>query len=86
LSRYTVEFKPAARKSLRSLSASDQLKIAGVIELLSENPLPPKSLKLTNRDGYRVRIGNFRILYSFNSRKLVILIIDIGARKDIYSS
>ena len=85
MTRYTVEFKPAARKALRSLSTTDQLKVAGVVELLAENPLPPKSLKLTNRDGYRVRVGNFRILYSFNSRKLIILIIDIGARKDIYN-
>ncbi len=85
MSHYRVEFKPAARKSLLSLTQSDRLKIAAAIELLAENPLPRKSLKLTSRDGYRVRIGKYRIIYTFNAHKLIILIIDIGHRKNIYT-
>ena len=62
----------------------DRLRIIGAIELLGENPLPPKSLKLSGRDGYRIRVGDYRIIYSFNSKRLSILVIKIGNRKDIY--
>ena len=67
-----------------TLPKKDCLRIIGVIELLGENPLPPKSLKLSGRDGNRIRVGDYRIIYSFNSKWLSILTIKIGNRKDIY--
>ena len=55
-----------------------------MIELLGDNPLPPKALKLTGREGYRIRVGDYRIIYSFSSKQLSILVIKIGNRKAIY--
>ena len=60
------------------------MRIIGVIELLGENPLPPKALKLTGRDGYRIRVGDYRIIYTFNNKQLRIAVIKIGSRKDVY--
>ncbi len=84
MTRYLVELRPQAVKHLRELNTKDQLRIVGAIELLSENPLPPKSLKLKGREGYRIRVGNFRIIYTFNSTQLIILIVDIARRREVY--
>jgi mRNA interferase RelE/StbE len=84
LIRYTVSFQPKAKKALISASTSDRLRITAAIELLRENPLPPKALKLKGRDGYRIRVGKYRIIYSFDGNELVIIVLDIGPRRDIY--
>lgn len=62
----------------------DQLRIVGVIDLLGDNPLPPKALKLRGREGYRIRVGDYRILYTFDGKVMTVLIIKIGHRKDVY--
>ena len=81
---YTVRFQPKAKKALISASTADRLRITAAIELLRENPLPPKALKLKGRDGYRIRVGKYRIIYSFDGTELVIIVLDIGPRRDIY--
>ena len=62
----------------------DQLRIVGVIDLLGDNPLPPKALKLRGREGYRIRVGDYRILYTFDGKVMTVLLIKIGHRKDVY--
>ena len=84
MSKYAISVKRKAQKYLETLPKKDRLRIIGAIELLGQNPLPPKSLKLSGRDGYRIRVGDYRIIYSFNSKRLSILVIKIGNRKDIY--
>jgi len=84
LSKYTISVKKKAQKYLATLPKKDRLRIIGVIELLGENPLPPRALKLSGRDGYRIRVGDYRIIYAFNSKQLSILVIKIGDRKNIY--
>ena len=85
LSKYSVKFQASAARHLMELPKKDRLRIIGVIELLGGNPLPPKALKLKGRDGYRIRVGNYRIIYSFDSKQLTVLVIEIGHRKEIYS-
>ena len=84
MSSYSIQIKEKAQKYLAALAKKDRLRIIGVIELLGENPLPPKALKLTGREGYRIRVGDYRIIYAFNSKQLSILVIKIGDRKEIY--
>lgn len=67
-----------------SIPKPDQLRIVGVIDLLGDNPLPPKALKLRGREGYRIRVGDYRILYTFDGKVMTVLIIKIGHRKDVY--
>lgn len=83
--KYEVEIKRSALKALKGIPKKDRLRISGVIDLLAENPLPPKSLKLSGRDGYRIRVGNYRIIYTFNNRVFKVLVIQIGHRKNVYA-
>ena len=66
MSKYSITISKQARKQLRDIPRKDRLRISGAIELLGDNPIPPKALKLTNRDGYRLRVGDYRIIYIFN--------------------
>ena len=84
MSKYSITISKQARKQLRDIPRKDRLRISGAIELLGDNPIPPKALKLTNRDGYRLRVGDYRIIYIFNSNRLIILIINIAKRSAAY--
>lgn len=84
MSHFKIEFKAAARKSLERLEKQDQLRIYAAIELLGDNPRPPLAVKIKGSDYFRVRVGDYRILYSIDSGRLIILIIDLGDRREIY--
>lgn len=84
MTSYSIEVKRKAQKYLSTIPKKERFRIAGAIELLRENPLPPKALKLKGREGYRIRIGEYRIIYAFKSEALTILIIKIGHRREIY--
>jgi mRNA interferase RelE/StbE len=81
---FTIEISSSARKSLKKLSEKDQVLVFTVIETLKTNPTPPKSLKLHGRDGYRIRIGDLRLIYTIQRGKLIVLIVDVGHRREIY--
>ncbi|CAN2209097.1 RelE Cytotoxic translational repressor of toxin-antitoxin stability system [Candidatus Nanopelagicaceae bacterium] len=83
--RYSVEFLPRVQRKLKELEEKDLLRITAAIELLRDNPVPPKALKLKGREGFRIRVGKFRIIYSVEGSRLVILVLDVGPRRDIYT-
>ena len=81
---YSILIKATAQKQLSKLPwnvADDLLKL---IQSLSTNPRPSGCKKLKGRDGYRIRKGDYRIIYDIYDNKLVIQIIAAGHRKDIY--
>lgn len=84
MSNFQVEISPAARKSMKSIQRKDLQKIQVAIELLSVNPRPPASKQLVNSPYFRVRVGDYRILYEIVRAQLRILVIEIGHRKDVY--
>ena len=81
---FSIEISTSARKSIKKLSQKDQVLVFTVLETLKSNPTPPKSLKLRGRDGYRIRVGDLRIIYPVQRGKLIVLILDIGHRREIY--
>jgi mRNA interferase RelE/StbE len=82
---YKIEFAKAAEKQFAVLQKQDLKKIAKRIEKLASNPFPPDCKKLEGSDDiYRVRQGDYRILYSVFEKKLVVLVLKIGHRKEIY--
>ena len=86
MSKNLIEFTPTAEKQLRKLSNEVQIRIAKVIDKLSNNPFPSGFKKLSGqKDLYRIRIGDYRIVYQFNAGKLVIIIVRVGHRKDTYN-
>jgi mRNA interferase RelE/StbE len=84
LIKYKVEFKSSARNSLAKLPKKIQKRIQGVITVLETNPLPPKAEKLKGRDAYRIRVSDYRIIYSIENNKLLIAVVAIGHRREIY--
>ena len=85
MAKYNLRMKKSARKELESIATkADRLRIIERIQSLAENPRPRGSQKLSGFERYRIRQGNYRILYSIKDAELVIYVIKIGDRKDVY--
>lgn len=85
MSKHLIEFTPLAARQLRKLHHDVQIRIAKTIDKLSNNPFPPGFKKLSGqKDLYRLRVGDYRVVYQFSAGKLTILIVGVGHRKDIY--
>ena len=84
MEKYKIEVKKSAVKEFNSIPTKDLKKIIKTIQGLSNNPRPQGCLKLTNQENYRIRIGNYRILYSIKDDILTVYVIQIGHRKNIY--
>ena len=82
--KYQIEFKPTAQKSLEKLPKKIQKRIQGVITVLESNPLPPKAEKLKGRDAYRIRVSDYRIIYSIENNLLLVLVVSVGHRREVY--
>ena len=83
--KYKVEFKKSAEKAFKLISKSDQKRIARKIDSLAESLPDPNTTKLKgNNPFHKVRIGDYRIIYEIQEDVLLILIVKIGHRKDIY--
>jgi mRNA interferase RelE/StbE len=82
--KYTAVLTKKAQKQLDKLSDNIAEPILEAIAGLEENPRPQGYIKLKGRDGYRVRVGNYRIIYDIFDSELIVDIITLGHRKDIY--
>ncbi len=70
---------------MRKLDRQAQQRILGALHLLSTNPRPPKAKSLTGHPGYmRVRVGDYRIVYTIDDGRLVVLVLAIGHRREVY--
>ena len=85
LPTYKVELAPHALRSLRKLERPLQVRIAHAIDSLAADPRPHGAVKLSGEDDlYRIRTGDYRIIYSVVDRVLTVLVIAIGHRRDVY--
>ena len=82
--RYEIRFKPSAARSFAKLPAEVQRRIAPRIDALSAAPRPPGAEKLAGQDAFRVRVGDYRVIYAIEDRVLVVLVLHVGDRKEIY--
>jgi len=83
--KYTIKFRPAVEKNLRTLPQKDLIRIKRKIDALAEN-LPDRAITKMkgNNNFHKVRVGDYRIIFEIHEDTLVILVIKIGHRKDIY--
>lgn len=81
---FELQYKKKAIKAIARINEPFYSKIIEAINSLAVNPRPNGYKKLTGRDGYRIRVGNYRILYDIFDTKLVIEIVNVGIRGDIY--
>ena len=78
MSRYRIEVRPAALRALRKLDRDVRPRIEGAIALLAEDPRPPASRPLRGRPGYRVRVGDYRIIYTVEHEVLLVVVVALG--------
>jgi mRNA interferase RelE/StbE len=82
---YRVEFKASALKELDALQRREQARIIPRINALANNPRPHGSIKLQGQtDQYRIRIGNYRVVYEISDDVLLVLVVQVGHRRDVY--
>lgn len=82
---YQVDVAPAALRQLRKLDPGARRRVQAAIELLSAEPRPPGAKKLVGGAGeWRVRTGDFRIVYEIHDHVLVVLVVAGGHRREIY--
>ena len=83
--KYSVEFRPAVLKSIKGLPRKDLRRIKKRIDELAENLPDPNTTKMKGDNTFhKIRSGDYRIIYEIHADRLVILIVKIGHRKDIY--
>jgi mRNA interferase RelE/StbE len=85
MAKYQIEISKTAEKQLKKIDKLHQIRIVDAILQLSINPAPFGSKKLAGFDDvFRIRIGNYRVIYSLEGKKLLIIVLKIGHRKDVY--
>jgi mRNA interferase RelE/StbE len=82
--RYRIELRPAAARSLRKLDPQVEQRIHGAIALLAQAPRPPAARPLTGRPGWCLRVGDYRIIYTIQDDVLLVVVVSIGHRRDVY--
>jgi mRNA interferase RelE/StbE len=83
--RYTVRLAPQAMRQLRKLDATARRRIQAAIDLLADDPRPPKAKQLTGAIGaWRVCTGDYRVVYVIRDKELIVLVVAVGHRRDIY--
>jgi mRNA interferase RelE/StbE len=81
---YKVGYRSSVYKDLRSIPKTERSKILKRIESLAVNPRPYSCEKLTSQNKYRVRQGDYRIIYTIIDNELTIWVVKVGHRKDVY--
>lgn len=83
---FQIEFVSSAKKATRYIPKPDMERISKAIDSLAENPLPPgvKALQGELRGYHRIRVGDYRVVYEIQNERLVILVLRIAKRGDVY--
>ena len=84
MSGYRIELRPAAARTLRKLDPNVRGRIQGAIALLAHDPRPPGARALQGRPGFRVRVGDYRIVYTVDHGVLLVVVVTLGHRRDVY--
>jgi mRNA interferase RelE/StbE len=83
--RYSLIFKPSATRQFLSLPANVQKRLGRRIEALASNPFPPDTKKLQSEPNtFRIRVGDYRVIYEVHGKILLVLVLRIGHRRDVY--
>ncbi len=82
---YRIELKPSAERDLAGLERRDLLRVARKIDGLADDPRPAGAEKLSGEDDlWRIRAGDFRIIYTIRDDVLLVLVVRVGHRREVY--
>jgi len=84
MGKYKLIFKKSVLKDLRSIPKKDVVRITRCLDNLMDNPRPPGSEKLSGQERYRIRQGFYRIIYEIKVDVLVVVVVKVGHRKEVY--
>jgi len=84
MASYSIEIKKSAAKEIAALPRNDTERIIRKIQLLADDPRPHGCRKLSGEEKYRIRVGPYRILYQIEDEKLVIYVVKVGHRREVY--
>ena len=84
--KYVVNLNPSVKKQLKRLDKSQVERILVSIYLLGDNPYPNGVEQLTGQKAYRIRVGVYRVIYEIHNQQLLIQVIRVGHRKDVYKA
>ncbi len=86
MGKYRIAFRKSVARDMRRIPNPDLGGILTAIDSLSENPPPAGSEKLSGQERYRVRKGDYRVIYEIKDEELQIVVVKVGHRKDVYRS
>ena len=81
---YSVLILRRAQKELAQLPAESYTRTRDAIRALGENPRPSGCLKLTGREGWRIRVGDYRVVYEIDDGQKTVTVLHVGHRRDVY--
>lgn len=84
MANYSVRIKRSAAKELEGIPLKDRRRIVHRIDALGTDPRPPGCEKLSGEEKYRLRQGDYRVLYEIVNRELIVMVVKIGNRRDVY--
>ena len=84
MAKYDVVLRKSVLKDLDDIPKKDVKRIMSAIGSLADNPRPPQSKKLSGHDRYRLRHGVYRIIYSIEDDKLIVCVVKVGHRREVY--
>ena len=84
MAKYRLEIAPSAAKELSQIPRKDLRRIVARIQVLADDPRPPGGKKLCAQEKYRIRQGDYRVLYEIEDDVLVVYIVKIAHRRDVY--
>ena len=85
MASYELEISRTAEKQLRRLARDDRARVVRAMFRLSDDPYPRGARKLLGYDDvFRIRVGTYRVLYSVSEAEVVVIVLKVGRRKDVY--
>jgi mRNA interferase RelE/StbE len=84
VAKYKTLIKPSATKEIEDIPKKDRLRIIKRIQALADDPRPSGCEKLSGQERYRFRQGKYRIVYSISDYELIIIVVKVGHRRDVY--
>ena len=82
--KYAVEILRSAQKQLAGVDQKQRRRIVAVIRQLGEDPRPRSAKKLTARPAWRIRVGDYRVIYEIHDQRLIVLVVALGHRREVY--